>query len=257
MNKSKTENEASFQEEEDDEDNDEMTKSSASSDIHQTKKTTDIENFVNAEFNPFHDVPNEIFSPFLHYSSIPPPPVNFQEGSSSHSHQSSDQLFDSDQDPFNLPSPVKMAQKVPENHPMYDTQSDDCSDENSTVSSQNRDDFLMPGSYLATTSNDNNLTTNNASNFDEDFLKAMPTKPIKKLNELILTQSMDNGKMFQSQEYQQEISSPVETGRTAIGVADWNDLSASEMSENGIEVAASSAGLGGGQFEVRNLRERF
>ena len=38
----------------------------------------EVESYVNAEFNPFHDVPNEMFSPFLHYSSIPPPPASFQ-----------------------------------------------------------------------------------------------------------------------------------------------------------------------------------
>ena len=81
------------------------------------------------------------------------------------------------------------------------------------------------------------LMANNASNFDQDFLKAIP---IKKLNELILTQSMDNGKMFQSQEYQQDILSPLDA-----------DLTGSEISENGNEVAAaSSAGL-------VSLRERF
>ena len=92
---------------------------------------------------------------------------------------------------------------------------------------------------MPSSSNDD-LMANNASNFDQDFLKAIPTKPIKKLNELILTQSMDNGKMFQSQEYQQDILSPLDA-----------DLTGSEISENGNEVAAaSSAGL-------VSLRERF
>ncbi len=168
-----------------------------------------------------------MFSPFLHYTSIPPPPLNFQEGSS---HHSSEQIFGIDQDPFSSPNPVKMAQKLPENHPMYDTQSDDCSDENSTVSSQNRDNFVIPSS------SDAHLITNNASNFDEDFLKAIPTKPTKKLNQLILTQSMDNGKMFQSQEYEQDISSPIKA-----------DLTESEISEN--EMAAANPGF--------SLRERF
>lgn len=31
------------------------------------------------EFNPFDDITNEIYTPFLHYASIPPPPESFKE----------------------------------------------------------------------------------------------------------------------------------------------------------------------------------
>lgn len=56
------------------------------------------------EFNPFDDITNEIFTPFLHYSTIPPPPDTFKEDqfdSKSPQHQQEQQprnnndLFDS------------------------------------------------------------------------------------------------------------------------------------------------------------------
>lgn len=31
------------------------------------------------DFNPFDDITNEIYTPFLHYASIPPPPESFKE----------------------------------------------------------------------------------------------------------------------------------------------------------------------------------
>lgn len=214
----------------DDDEDEDLTKSSNSSnnnsDFHQTKPTgTDIENFVNAEFNPFHDVPNEMFSPFLHYSSIPPPPVSFQGD------PQPNELFPHDQNPFDVDqfnmnsSSLKIKQDSQDNNNqlnIYDTNSEDLS-ENSTTSSNNRqsDFFLTSPNHLT-----NNLVTNNASNFDEDFLKDIPTKAIKNLNELIMTQSTDNGKMFQSQEYAKDISEPSQA------FANWNDMLGSDLSEN-------------------------
>lgn len=67
------ESENELAKEEDEEEEEEKKKSIF--DFDETK--FQMENFVNAEFNPFHDVPNEMFSPFLHYASIPPP-ASFQ-----------------------------------------------------------------------------------------------------------------------------------------------------------------------------------
>lgn len=38
-----------------------------------------MESTAGGDFNPFDDITNEIYTPFLHYSSIPPPPESFKE----------------------------------------------------------------------------------------------------------------------------------------------------------------------------------
>ena len=208
-----------------------MSKSSHSSGT-QNKKSAEIENFANSEFNPFHDVPNEMFSPFLHYTSIPPP-ANFQapaHGDQFHAHL--------DQDPFtNQFGGVTAAQKISPDNPAYFTNSDDAS--STASSSLNRDEsranklsvedffFLASGHPGAAATNKEMVGSQNASNFDEDFFKSIPTKPKKKLNELIMTQSQDNGKMFQSVEFSNEPFSKPKT------FAETWDMSNSEYSEGG------------------------
>ena len=130
-----------------------------------------IENFVNAEFNPFHDVPNEIFSPFLHYSSIPPP-----------------QNFEVDQEPFYMDNKLNFA--IPdfdkfvinqegnkfspnqEKLEQYDTTSDisdnSTSDYNNKVKSNSSSELKAPAG--------------NANDFDEEYLRSTQLRPSSTMN---------------------------------------------------------------------------
>lgn len=235
----------------DHEEEEDLTRSSHSSDIQTKKKNGDIESFVNNEFNPFHDVPNEMFSPFLHYTSIPPP-ANFQAGPGD---QQGDQFFGLDQDPFSDVSPnqqfggtgVTAAQKISPDNPAYYTNSDDASSTSSSTNNQEAENQmrqLKEEDLFFNDLNENNVVTSkemvgskNASNFDEDFLKSIPTKPKKKLNELIMRESQDNGKMFQSVEFSNDFKSP----KANFMASPW-DMSNSDYSEsNQQQQPASSA----------------
>lgn len=123
-----------------------------------------MENFVNTEFNPFHDVPNEMFSPFLHYASIPPPPANFQ---------ANDEAFfainNNDADPFQLDS---------SHLPNKDDSISDLSVNsiNSLRNAQFRfSDFSTKNQQLE------------KNEFDDNFLKTFQTNDVKKAQKVDFT----------------------------------------------------------------------
>ena len=156
----------------------------------------ELESYVNAEFNPFHDVPNEMFSPFLHYSSIPPPPASFQADPTEHFFTIDD--VDTQFDQFELSASLKkMNLKNTE-------ESNSDIDSNSTASFNNKHEMNKLDEDFFDISRDKN---DNASNFDIEYLKSIPTKPAKKLNELIMIKSSDHGKLIQSQEYSNDHNS--------------------------------------------------
>lgn len=143
-----------------------------------------------------------MFSPFLHYSSIPPPEDFQAEGS--------EKFFTLDQDPFSDQfESLNKSDRLnpnPTNNLFDDTNSDAIS-ENSTNSSNNlKNDLKLNDFFPTATISEMNLVTNDASNFDEQFLKNYPSKPAKNLSELIMTKSTDNGKLIQSQEFNNDLN---------------------------------------------------
>lgn len=119
------------------------------------------DNFVNSlydynlpkdqvEFNPFEDVPNEIFKPFL-YTSIPPPPDNFK---ANEDFQQNENKFD-DYDQFE--SKANNSSKLAE---MFD--SDDEYINNSFVNNQNQN-------HQFSNSNELSQDTSNLKNLHDKF----------------------------------------------------------------------------------------
>jgi len=148
----------------------------------------ELENFVNAEFNPFHDVPNEMFAPFLHYSSIPPPPANF-DGDIVVNNVDSDQVNQSIEsgdffnlntnDPFQMRQLQLLQQPIPS--PAIPTNVKQMTrvlndDSNSDLSSDNSVNSLNQHNQSFRFS-DFNLINMEAqtNNFDDDFLKTFQT----------------------------------------------------------------------------------
>ena len=129
-----------------------------------------MENFVNAEFNPFHDVPNEMFSPFLHYASIPPPPANFQVNDTE-----TEDYFNpnSTPDPFQLNASPNNTKS---NH-INDDSNSDLSD-NSINSLHNRNAGFKFTDFNSTT----NTASPQINEFEDNFLKSF--KPAEDTNKV-------------------------------------------------------------------------
>jgi len=170
----------------------------------------EIENFVNSEFNPFHDVPNEMFSPFLHYTSLPPPPVNFQVNNKEFSLN--------DTDPFEINNSEKNTKKIVNN--IEDSNSE--LSENSIVSLNNKNNsFKFSDFNMKQIDNDfdDNFIQNfqikqdNNDNNNKIVTKAKPMMAVKASdlalwNSSTSDESSDNGNDLIENENISQISTP-------------------------------------------------
>jgi hypothetical protein len=137
-----------------------------------------IENFNTNEFNPFYDVPNEIFSPFLHYSTIPPP-ENFQANSEQFKNNSSNK-------PFGNTASINNNRLT-----HFDDDFNILTDSSSSVVSSNSTNNNSPNKISA---NETKITEpfnlvssvkpslSNASDFDAEYLKMMQFKAGDEIN---------------------------------------------------------------------------